>query len=127
MPRLQRESRAHTKRLEGSVRGLRVGIPRELLNGVSAQVRVSFDNTLSTMEDMGMIVEEMSIPPVHSPHAAELLLCDCSSRASSNLSRFDGVRFGRRPCRDTDEMYTKSRGEGLERKSLSGYPVTFVL
>ena len=63
------EPAAYTKRLEGSVRGLRVGIPRELLNGVSAQVRELFDNTLSTMEDMGMIVEEMSIPPV--AHAVE--------------------------------------------------------
>ncbi|HHT84877.1 MAG: Asp-tRNA(Asn)/Glu-tRNA(Gln) amidotransferase subunit GatA [Bacillota bacterium] len=121
------EPAAYTKRLEGSVRGLRVGIPRELLNGVSAQVRELFDNTLSTMEDMGMIVEEMSIPPV--AHAVEAYYVIAAAEASSNLSRFDGVRFGRRaPAGTLDEMYTKSRGEGLGKEVVKRILLgTFVL
>ena len=110
-----REAVAYTKRLDGSVEGLRVGVPRELLHGVAAPVKAQFHNTLSAMENMGMIVEETGLPSL--AYGVEAYYAIASAEASSNLARFDGVRFGRRAAADTlDEMYTRSRGEGLGRE-----------
>lgn len=118
---------AYTKGLQGDVAGLRVGVPKELLEGVSAPVKQLFHNTLGTMEHMGMTVEEMSIPSI--AHAVEAYYVVAAAEASSNLSRFDGVRFGRRAAVDTlDEMYTRSRGEGLGKEVIKRIILgTFVL
>src|SRR5690606_10291160 len=86
-----------------------------------------FESTLSTMEDMGMIVEEMSLPSL--AHAVEAYYVIAAAEASSNLARFDGARFGRRADAGTlDEMYTRSRGEGFGKEVIKRIILgTFVL
>ncbi|HAF66375.1 MAG TPA: Asp-tRNA(Asn)/Glu-tRNA(Gln) amidotransferase GatCAB subunit A [Clostridiales bacterium UBA9857] len=122
-----KEPVTYTKALDGNVAGLRVGVPQELLRGVSAPVKAVFESTLSTMEDMGMIVEEMSLPSL--AHAVEAYYVIAAAEASSNLARFDGVRFGRRADAGTlDEMYTRSRGEGFGKEVIKRIILgTFVL
>ncbi len=118
---------AYTKKLDGNVRGLRVGFPRELLQGVSAPVKEQFHKALSIMEGMGIIVDEVRIPSV--VHAVDAYYVIAAGEASSNLSKFDGVRFGKRaPAEMLDEMYTRSRGEGLGKEVIRRIILgTFVL
>ena len=107
-----REPVSYTKGLDGSVKGLRVGFPREFLEGIATEVRDDFKRTLKTMENMGIAVEEISIPSA--PYAIDVYYIVATCEASSNLAKFDGVRFGKRAeVENLDDMYTSSRGEGL--------------
>jgi len=107
-----REPVSYTKGLDGSVKGLRVGFPREFLEGIAPEVRDEFKRTLKTLENMGIAVEEISIPSA--PYAIDVYYIVATCEASSNLAKFDGVRFGKRAeVENLDDMYTSSRGEGL--------------
>jgi aspartyl-tRNA(Asn)/glutamyl-tRNA(Gln) amidotransferase subunit A len=96
------------------LKGLRVGLPREffpaaLAGGVNAAVRgalAEFERLGATLVDVSLPRTELSIPVYYIIAPAE---------ASSNLSRFDGVRFGHRASQYTDllEMYKKTRAEGF--------------
>ena len=107
-----REGVQYTKGLNGSIGGLRAGVAKEFLEGITSEVRNEFERTLKTLENMGIAVEEVSIPSVRYAIDAYYIIAACE--ASSNLAKFDGVRFGlRAPVETQDEMYTVSRAQGL--------------
>jgi aspartyl-tRNA(Asn)/glutamyl-tRNA(Gln) amidotransferase subunit A len=94
--------------------GIRLGVPGELSGeGIDAGVLDAFRRTLSLAEDLGASIEECSLP--HAPHALAAYYVLAPAEASSNLARFDGVRYGLR--RDADEglvaMYTHTRHDGF--------------
>ncbi len=96
------------------VNGLRIGLPRELLEeGLDPQVRQAVMNVVSTLETLGAYIVEVSLPSVRHALAAYYIIS--SAEASSNLARFDGVRYGRRAktYADLDELYINSRSEGF--------------
>lgn len=100
-------------RLERPVKGLKAGVPKELLGlGVERGVRKAFDRTLAALSDMGVIIEETSLPTL--TYALDTYYLIATSEASSNLARFDGVRYGLSVRgRGLDEMYFDTRGEGF--------------
>lgn len=114
--------------LEQGVDGLRVGVPREYFaEGVDLQVREAVRRAIGDLARLGAAVEEVSLPLTKVALAVYLILT--RAEASTNLSRYDGVRFGRRePGRTLEELYVKSRGAGfgteVKRRILLG---TFVL
>ncbi|HEY8638320.1 MAG TPA: Asp-tRNA(Asn)/Glu-tRNA(Gln) amidotransferase subunit GatA [Solirubrobacteraceae bacterium] len=94
--------------------GIRLGVPSELTGeGIEPGVLEAFRNTLKLAEELGATVEEMTLP--HAPHALSAYYVLAPAEASSNLARYDGVRYGLR--RDADEglvaMYTHTRHEGF--------------
>jgi len=94
--------------------GLRFGVPHEYLaQGVQPGVRERFDETLRLIEELGGIVEEMSLP--HTEYALPAYYIIAPAEASANLARFDGVRYGYRSAHAGDliEMYEYTRGEGF--------------
>lgn len=95
------------------VRGLRAGVPKELLSlGVSRSVRDVFDRVLARLTELGVIVEETSLPSL--PLALDTYYIIAPAEASSNLARFDGVRYGMRVHTDSQEsMYRETRGAGF--------------
>jgi aspartyl-tRNA(Asn)/glutamyl-tRNA(Gln) amidotransferase subunit A len=103
-----------TRTLGDSLEGLRIGVPREFLGeGVATGVRAAVEAALAEYEKLGarrvavtLPLTELSIPVYYIIAAAE---------ASSNLSRFDGVKFGHRAknYRDLADMYAKTREEGF--------------
>lgn len=96
------------------VKGLRIGLPKEMLAGdVAPEIRSAVLNAAKTLEALGAAVVEISMPTVKTALPAYYIIS--SAEASSNLARFDGVRYGSRAAdyADLDELYVKSRTEGF--------------
>jgi aspartyl-tRNA(Asn)/glutamyl-tRNA(Gln) amidotransferase subunit A len=104
--------------LNGGADGLRVGVPWSFLEkGVAPGVMASFRQALRDLESAGARTVEIALP--HAPHAVATYYIVATAEASSNLARFDGVRYGLRvPAGDLRGMYgeTRDRGFGPEVK-----------
>ncbi|WP_276357784.1 Asp-tRNA(Asn)/Glu-tRNA(Gln) amidotransferase subunit GatA [Cohnella caldifontis] len=104
----------YTAALSGDVRGLRIGVPKEYLGqGVDPRVKERVLEALGQFESLGAAWEEVSLPHTEYAVAAYYLLA--SSEASSNLARFDGVRYGVRAENPDNlmDLYRRSRSEGF--------------
>jgi aspartyl-tRNA(Asn)/glutamyl-tRNA(Gln) amidotransferase subunit A len=100
--------------LTGDVKGLRIAVPKEYLGeGVDPQVKERVLEALKTLEGMGVIWEEVSLP--HTEYAVATYYLLASSEASSNLARFDGVRYGVRADNPENllDLYHQSRTRGF--------------
>ena len=99
--------------LTGDVRGLKIGIPKEYRSeGLSSEIAALWDAGVQMLKDAGAEPVEISLP--HTKYALPTYYIVAPAEASSNLARFDGVRFGLRvPGRTLDEMYSKTRAEGF--------------
>ncbi|MCC2634278.1 MAG: gatA [Ramlibacter sp.] len=118
-----------TRALGGSIEGLRIGVPREFLaEGVSADVRAAVDAALAQYEKLGAKRVEISLPRTELSIPVYYIIAP--AEASSNLSRFDGVKFGHRAKQYGDllDMYRKTRSEAfgveVQRRIMIG---TYVL
>ncbi|MDR0716730.1 MAG: Asp-tRNA(Asn)/Glu-tRNA(Gln) amidotransferase subunit GatA [Azoarcus sp.] len=108
---------------------LTIGLPREFFgDGMSGDIRAAVDAALAQYRALGATTREVDLPNARLAIPAYYVIA--MAEASSNLSRFDGVRYGRRAAEFTDlaDMYRKSRGEGfgaeVQRRILIG---TYVL
>jgi aspartyl-tRNA(Asn)/glutamyl-tRNA(Gln) amidotransferase subunit A len=93
---------------------VRLGVPEELTGeGIEAGVLASFDATLDVARELGATVEPCRLP--HAPHALSAYYLIAPAEASSNLARYDGVRYGFRAdgARDLLHMYTETREHGF--------------
>ena len=98
----------------GDLRGVRIGVPDELTGeGIEAGVLTAFHATLETARALGATVEPCRLP--HAPHALAAYYLIAPAECSSNLARYDGVRYGLRVDGDGDllSMYTATRARGL--------------
>jgi aspartyl-tRNA(Asn)/glutamyl-tRNA(Gln) amidotransferase subunit A len=94
--------------------GLRLGVPEELSGeGVDAGVLAAFNATLDAARALGAEIETVRLP--HAPHALSAYYVLAPAECSSNLARFDGVRYGRRAADAADllDMYTRTRHDGF--------------
>ncbi|MBD3921400.1 Asp-tRNA(Asn)/Glu-tRNA(Gln) amidotransferase subunit GatA [Paenibacillus sp. PR3] len=104
----------YTSALTGDVKGLRIGVPKEYMGqGVDPQVKEAVLAALQVYESLGATWEEVSMP--HTEYAVATYYLLASSEASSNLARFDGVRYGVRAENPDNliDLYRKSRSEGF--------------
>ena len=104
----------YVEALKGDVKGLKIAVPKEYLGeGVSEEARQAVLNALKVLEKLGATWEEVSLP--HSKYGVATYYLLASSEASSNLARFDGVRYGYRSPNATnlEELYKKTRSEGF--------------
>ena len=103
-----------TAKLGDSIEGLRIGIPAEFFGeGLSADVRTAVDAALKEYEKLGAKLVPVSLPRTELSVPVYYILAP--AEASSNLSRFDGVKFGHRAAQyeDLNDMYKKTRAEGF--------------
>ncbi len=115
--------------LKDSVKGLRIGVPKEYFGeGIDSEVKASVYSAIKMLEENGAVVKEISLPSTE--YAINTYYIIASAEASSNLARFDGVKYGYR-AKDYDgliDMYEKTRSEGfgdeVKRRIMLG---TFVL
>lgn len=104
----------YTAALTGDVRGMRIGVPKEYLGqGIDPRVKERVLEALKVFESMGAVWEEISMP--HTEYAVATYYLLASSEASSNLARFDGVRYGVRAANPDNlmDLYRRSRSEGF--------------
>ncbi len=99
------------------VAGMKVGIPKEYFEGLAAETGDKIYAGLEVLKKLGVEVKEVSLP--HTPYAISAYYIICTAEASSNLARYDGVRYtARAEASNLNEMYAKTRGEyfGMECK-----------
>ena len=96
-----------------SVKGRRIGVPKEYrLDGMSAEIAALWDKGAAWLKDAGAEIVEISLP--HTRYALPTYYIIAPAEASSNLARYDGVRYGcREQGRDVSEMYEKTRAAGF--------------
>ncbi len=103
--------------LDTPTAGLKIGLPKEYFaEGLGPRVRVAVEAAADVFADAGAEVQEISLP--HSELAVPAYYVVAPAEASSNLARFDGVRYGHR-CADPvdlEDLYKRSRGEGFGRE-----------
>ena len=100
--------------LEDGVKGLRIGLPREyFVEGMDPEVAAAIRDAAKTLEAAGATVREVSLP--HTKHALAAYYVIAPAEASSNLARYDGVRFGHRAkdVKQLKDLYERSRAEGF--------------
>jgi aspartyl-tRNA(Asn)/glutamyl-tRNA(Gln) amidotransferase subunit A len=104
----------YSRHLADHLEGLRIGVPKEFFGeGLSADVRTAIDAALKQYEALGARLVEISLPRTELSIPVYYIIAP--AEASSNLSRFDGVKFGHRAAQYGDllDMYKKSRAEGF--------------
>ena len=117
----------YTAGLTGDIGGLRVGVPRTLLDeGVEPGVTAAFDGALRELAKAGAVITDVALP--HASLAIPVYYLVANAEASSNLARYDGVRYGTRAdASSLTEMYYRTRarfGAEAKRRIMIG---TFVL
>jgi aspartyl-tRNA(Asn)/glutamyl-tRNA(Gln) amidotransferase subunit A len=117
--------------LTGDIRGKKIGIPREYrMDGMPEEIEALWQNGIAMMRDAGAEIVDISLP--HTKYALPAYYVIAPAEASSNLARYDGVRYGHRAKLDQGdgitEMYEKTRAEGfgpeVQRRVMIG---TYVL
>jgi aspartyl-tRNA(Asn)/glutamyl-tRNA(Gln) amidotransferase subunit A len=120
-----------TASLNGDVKGLRIGVPRAFVGeGVDAAVLTAFEAALATLAARGASLVDIDLP--HAPYGIPVYYLICTAEASSNLARYDGVRYGLRAKVEKDgtllQMYERTRdlgfGPEVKRRIMLG---TYVL
>lgn len=100
--------------LSRDVKGLKIGVIKELMGeGTSDDVKKAVENAYKTYEKMGAVIKEISLPLLK--HSIGVYYIVATAEASSNLARFDGVKYGYRAanCENLLDMYCKTRAEGF--------------
>jgi aspartyl-tRNA(Asn)/glutamyl-tRNA(Gln) amidotransferase subunit A len=108
----------YTTYLTGDIKGVKIGVPREFFGkGLDPRVAEVVKKAIGKLEELGAIVEECSFP--HAEYALPCYYIIAPAEASSNLARYDGVRYGYRALpeaagdSDSLEMYMRTRSEGF--------------
>jgi aspartyl-tRNA(Asn)/glutamyl-tRNA(Gln) amidotransferase subunit A len=110
---VKREKENYLDGLKNDIKGLKIGVPKEYLEGLEGNVKSQMEQVIKTFENLGAEVEMMSLP--HSEYGLETYYILAPSEASSNLARFDGIRYGNRASdyNNTEELFVKTRSEGF--------------
>src|SRR5699024_11073905 len=107
----------YAAQLDGDISGLKIGLPKEYFaDGLDAGARAAIDAAVRELEAKGATLVDIELP--HTDLAVSTYYVLAPAEASSNLARYDGVRYGYR-CeapRDLDDLYTRSRAEGFGRE-----------
>ncbi|MEK6759971.1 MAG: Asp-tRNA(Asn)/Glu-tRNA(Gln) amidotransferase subunit GatA [Deltaproteobacteria bacterium] len=104
----------YTAFLTKDIKGLKIGIPKEyFIDGIDADVASSIDSALKTLKGLGAELVPVSLP--HTEYAVSVYYLVATAEASSNLARYDGVRFGLRAdgAKNLLEMYKMTRDTGF--------------
>ncbi|MFA5352666.1 MAG: Asp-tRNA(Asn)/Glu-tRNA(Gln) amidotransferase subunit GatA [Thermodesulfovibrionales bacterium] len=103
----------YAKALGQEIKGLRIGIPKEyFVEGMDKEVDASVRTAIKKLESLGAVIEEVSLP--HTGYATATYYILATSEASSNLARYDGVKYGfRAEGKDLMEMYMNTRAQGF--------------
>lgn len=105
---------AFSKALSNSIKGSKIGVIKELMTeGVSPDVKTAVENAVKIYKELGAEIVEISLPLLE--HSIGVYYILATAEASSNLARFDGVKYGHRTqdAKNLLEMYTKTRAEGF--------------
>ena len=104
----------YTEFLNKDIKGLKIGLPKEyFIEGLNPEIKNIIDNAVEALKELGTEVVEVSLP--HTKYAVPTYYVLAPAEASSNLARFDGIRYGYRAkdYTDLESLYVKTRSEGF--------------
>jgi len=104
----------YSKSLVKDVKGLKIGVPKEyFIEGIDPEVKSAIEKAIKVLTDLGAKCEEVSLP--HTEYAVSVYYIVATAEASSNLGRFDGIRYGKRAGENASmiDMVAATRGEGF--------------
>lgn len=104
----------YTSKIGQDIKGMKIALPKEYLGeGIDPQIKENILAAAQQFEKLGAVVEEVSLP--HSKYGVAVYYIIASSEASSNLQRFDGIRYGFRADEATslEDIYVKTRSQGF--------------
>lgn len=103
-------------KLEGGVKGLKIGVAKEYFEGISPEMKACFDGAIAFYEKEGAEIVRISMPSLGL--ALPVYYIIACAEASSNLGRYDGIRFGHRAAKyeSVDDMIARSRTEGFGKE-----------
>jgi len=106
----------YVAQMKQSVKGLRVGVPKEYrVEGMSKEIDALWQKGIDWLKDAGATIHEISLP--HTKYALPAYYIVAPAEASSNLARYDGVRYGLRvPGKDIIDMYSETRAAGFGKE-----------
>ncbi len=110
----KREVPRYAENLKRSLKGLRIGIPKEYFTeGLDLRVKTAVEKAIVFFEDQGVSISEVSLP--HTKYAVSAYYLISTSETSSNLARYDGIGYGysAHDAADLLSVFTKSRGQGF--------------
>lgn len=105
---------SYTEKIKDGIAGMKIAVPKEFMGtGLNPEVKAGIEAAIKELENLGASVHEVSLP--HMKYGVATYYVIGSSEASSNLQRFDGVRYGYRAedVKDMEDLYTKTRSEGF--------------
>lgn len=110
------ESDISASALNGSVKGIKVGVPAEYFNGIDIEIRSIIEKKIDALENLG--AEIIPINLKYTQYAIPVYYLIATAEASSNLARYDGVRYGYRSpdTKDLSSLYLKSRSQGFGKE-----------
>ena len=103
-----------TSKIGKDIKGMHIGVPKEFMDvDLQPEVRETVQNAIKTFESLGATVDEISLP--HSLNGIQVYYIVATSEASSNLQRYDGIRYGFRAkdVKNLEDVYVRSRSEGF--------------
>ncbi len=122
---VEKEKEDYTKALEGDIKGLKIGLPQEYFDDrIDKEVKEKVLESVEVLKDMGAEVDYVSLP--HTDYALSTYYILAPSEASSNLARFDGIRYGARveEYESLEDLFIKTRskgfGEEVKRRIMTG-------
>jgi aspartyl-tRNA(Asn)/glutamyl-tRNA(Gln) amidotransferase subunit A len=103
----------YTGALNGDIRGLKIGLPREYFEGLASDTGDRISAAVETLKKLGCVVRDISLP--HTPYAIATYYIIATAEASANLARYDGVRYTTRAASAATlaEMYRETRDAGF--------------
>lgn len=109
-----REVPDFTSKIGKDIKGMHIGVPKEFMDvDLQPEVREAVQNAIKIFESLGATVDEISLP--HSLNGIQVYYIVATSEASSNLQRYDGIRYGFRAkdVKNLEDVYVRSRSEGF--------------
>lgn len=100
------------------LKGIKIGLPEEYFTeDINREVKKVIDNVIDTLVRLGAEIKKISLP--HTKYAVPVYYIITPSEVSSNLGRFDGIRYGHgsKEAKDLEDLYLKNRGEGFGREA----------
>lgn len=102
--------------LNNDIKGMKIGIAKEYFEGIRHDIKKSIEDAIKVYEDLGAEIVEVNLPQIK--HALPVYYIIACAEASSNLGRYDGIRYGYRTksYKDINEMICKTRSEGFGKE-----------
>jgi len=113
---VNRENDIDASKLNSDVKGLKLGVPAEYFNGIESEIKSLIENKISELEKLGAQIVPISLK--YTEYAIPVYYLIATAEASSNLARYDGIRYGYRSSdvKDLASLYTQTRSTGFGKE-----------